>query len=182
MKVVAIVGSIRKDSYNLKLAQTIQERYQDKFDMEIAPIEHLPFYNQDIEQNAPEVVTKFKKKVANADAVFIVTPEYNWSIPGVLKNALDWMSRVDNVLVNKPVLVAGASGGILGTIRAQLHLREILASPGLKARLLPPGGNEILVNLANQKFDAATGRLTDESTLTFLDDVVGTFIDFVNHS
>ena len=94
MKVVAIVGSIREDSYNKKLAKFVQKRYQDRFDLEILDISVLPFYNQDIELDPPEEVIKFKAKVKAADAVLWVTPEYNASIPGVLANAIDWLSRV----------------------------------------------------------------------------------------
>jgi chromate reductase, NAD(P)H dehydrogenase (quinone) len=103
MKIVALVGSLRNESYNLQLVKTMQERYKDRFDLEIAEIRNLPHYNQDEEINPPQVVTTFKRQVADADGVLIVTPEYNWSIPGVLKNALDWLSRVDKVLVGKPV-------------------------------------------------------------------------------
>ncbi|MFP3416076.1 NAD(P)H-dependent oxidoreductase, partial [Bacillus sp. SIMBA_074] len=84
MKIVAIVGSIRKESYNLKLAKYIQTRYQDRFDLEILNIRDLPFYDQDIENEPPAVVKEFKSKVADADAVLWVTPEYNGPIPGVL--------------------------------------------------------------------------------------------------
>ncbi|MCL6594023.1 MAG: NAD(P)H-dependent oxidoreductase, partial [Alicyclobacillus sp.] len=131
MKAVALVGSLRKDSYNMKLARFLQERYRNHWEMEIVDISSLPFYNQDQEEAPPPVVSQFKQQIRNADAVMIVTPEYNWSIPGVLKNALDWLSRVDRVINQKPVLVAGASQSLLGTVRAQLHLREILSSPGL---------------------------------------------------
>ncbi len=102
MKVVAIVGSIRKDSYNLKLAKYIQKRYRDCLDIEILTVGDLPHYDQDTELNPPEVVTVFKRKVAHADAVLWITPEYNYSIPGVLKNAIDWLSRVEKVMFGKP--------------------------------------------------------------------------------
>ncbi|OXB86659.1 NADPH-dependent FMN reductase [Geobacillus thermocatenulatus] len=178
MNIVALVGSLRKDSYNRKLAEWMRERYKDKFQLDIADIGALPHYNQDDELNPPEVVAAFKRQVANADGVLIVTPEYNWSVPGVLKNALDWLSRVDKVLVNKPVMIAGVSTGMMGTIRAQLHLRQILQSPGLAAKVLPPAGNEVLVNVASQKFDEA-GNLVDAATVEFLDQVIGRFIEWV---
>ena len=175
MKIVAIVGSIRKDSFNKQLAQTIQERYSEKFDLELLDISVLPHYDQDTENDPGEAVTTFKQKVNDADAVIIVTPEYNWSIPGVLKNALDWLSRVDRVLIGKPVMAAGAATGLMGTIRAQLHLRDILT--GLQVKLLPPAGNEILINQASGKF--MDGRLADEATLKFLDDVIERFVKFI---
>ena len=114
MKVVAIVGSIRKDSYNLKLAKHVQNRYADQFEVEILDLAPLPIYNQDIELEAPQVVLDFKAKVKEADAVLWVTPEYNATIPGVLGNAIDWLSRVDKVMNGKPSIVMGTSMGILG--------------------------------------------------------------------
>ncbi|WP_042457053.1 NADPH-dependent FMN reductase [Neobacillus dielmonensis] len=178
MKLVAIVGSLRNGSYNRLLAETIQERNTGHFDLEILDIGVLPHYNQDEELNPPESVVQFKKKVKEADGVLIITPEYNWSIPGVLKNALDWLSRVDKVLIGKPVMTAGAATGIMGTIRAQLQLRQILTA--LQVKLLPPAGNEILISQAQNKFDAETGKLTDEATISFLDTVIDRFVDLVN--
>lgn len=178
MKLVALVGSIREESYNLALVKTMQERYGDKVELKIANIKELPFYNEDAENDPSEVVKLFKQEISEADGVIIATPEYNWSIPGVLKNALDWLSRVDKVLQKKPTMICGASMGQVGTLRAQLHLRQILASPGLTARVLPPAGNEVLVNFASTKFD--NGRLIDEPTLEFIDGVFDRFIGWVN--
>lgn len=180
MSFAAIVGSLRQASYNLQLALTIKERFQDKFELDIVGIGSLPFFNQDLEHDPPETVVAFKKTIAAKDGVLILTPEYNWSVPGVLQNALDWLSRGDKVLIGKPVMIAGASPGLMGTIRAQLHLRQILASPGLQARVLPAAGNEILITQCIGKFDETAGRLTDEATLEFIDAVVNRFIDFAN--
>lgn len=177
LKLVAIVGSLRKDSYNRHLAATIQERNLDKFDLEILDLRVLPFYNQDEENNPPQSVVDFKRKVNEADGVIIITPEYNWSIPGVLKNALDWLSRVDKVLIGKPVMTAGAATGLMGTIRAQLHIRQILTA--MQVKLFPPAGNEILINQASIKFDPESGRLTDEATVQFVDEVIDRFVQFV---
>ena len=178
MKIVAIVGSIRKESLNKQLAVTMKDRYAERFELEILDIATLPFYNQDDELDPPQVVVDFKKKVSDADGVLIYTPEFNWSFPGVLKNALDWLSRVDFVLRNKPVHIVGASGGPLGTIRAQLQLRQVLAQ--MRANVLHPVGNEILVGSAGQKF--TDGRLTDEATLTFIDGVMERFVSHVQTS
>ncbi|MCQ6280632.1 NAD(P)H-dependent oxidoreductase [Bacillus sp. EB600] len=178
MKVVAIVGSIRKDSYNLKLAQYIQKRYQERFELEILNIRELPFYDQDIENNPPEVVINFKNKVKNADAVLWVTPEYNGTVPGVLVNVIDWLSRVDKVMIGKPSWIMGASMGNLGTVKAQMHLRDILFSPGISSPLLP--GNEVYVGAVHTKLDEA-GNMTDESTVQFIDSVVDNFIKWYNH-
>jgi len=177
MKVVAIIGSIRKESYNLKLAEYLQKKYKEHMDIEILSIRDLPHYDQDEELNPPQVVTEFKSKVANADAVLWVTPEYNYSIPGVLKNAMDWLSRVDKVMIGKPSWIMGASMGVLGTVRAQQHLRDILFSPGMGSPLLP--GNEVYVGAVHEKIDE-TGNLTHEPTIKFIDMVVDNFINWYN--
>jgi len=179
MMILAIVGSLRKKSYNMQLAKTMQERYKDKFTMKIADIGSLPYFNEDEENDPPQIVKNFKKDIADSDGVFIFTPEYNWSIPGVLKNALDWTSRGDKVLIDKPVMIFGVTTGMLGTVRAQMHLREILSSSGVQARIFPTGGNEILINYASHKFDEETGRMVDEYTLKFLDDKINKFIEFI---
>lgn len=163
----------------MKLAKIMQERYKDKLNIEIADIRSLPHYDQDDELNPPQAVKDFKEAVRQADGIIIITPEFNWSIPGVLKNALDWASRVDKVFVGKPVMTLGASMGMLGTIRAQLHLREILVSPGIQAKILPPGGNEVLIPFAQQKFTEGSNELTDTGTLQFLDSKIDLFINFV---
>ncbi|MCI1592681.1 NADPH-dependent FMN reductase [Heyndrickxia oleronia] len=177
MKIVAIVGSIRKESYNLKLAKYIQTRYAERFELEILNIKDIPHYDQDIEMNPPEVVTEFKGKVAEADAVLWVTPEFNYSIPGVLKNAIDWLSRVEKVMIGKPSWIMGATMGALGTVRAQQHLRDILFCPGVGSPLLP--GNEVYVGAVHEKIDES-GNLTHEPTVKFIDLVVDNFINWMN--
>ena len=179
MNIVTIVGSLRKESYNMQLAKTMQERYKGKLNIKIADIRSLAHFDQDEENNPPQPVKEFKEAISNADGVIMITPEYNWSVPGVLKNALDWASRVDKVFIGKPVMTLGATPGMLGTVRAQMHLREILVAPGIQAKILPPGGNEVLIGFVNQKFDEQTGQLVDEGTLSFLDNKVEAFIDFV---
>ncbi|MCL6516070.1 NADPH-dependent FMN reductase [Alicyclobacillus sp.] len=176
MNGIALVGSLRQASFNMRLARWMQERYRGRWDIEVEPIGELPFFNQDQESQPPATVRAFKERIRRAQSVLIVTPEYNWSVPGVLKNAIDWLSRGDKGMIGKPVLVAGVSTGMMGTIRAQLHLREILASPGVGARPLPPGGNEILVTFAQDKFSDA--GLTDEATIQFIDQVVDRFLAF----
>lgn len=176
MKIVALVGSLRKGSFNMQLVKTIEKRYSHLFELEIADIGILPHYNEDDEKNPAEAVKQFKQQIAEADAVIISTPEFNWSVPGVLQNALDWTSRVERPLVGKPVLPMGASQGVLGTVRAQLHLRQVLMSMGVNAKIMPPAGNEIFIGAAGQKF--TDGELTDETTLQFLDQVIDKFVAF----
>ena len=109
MKIVALVGSLRNDSFNRQLVNSIEKRYSHHFEVEVADIGILPHYNEDTELTPSAEVEKFKKKIIEADAVLISTPEYNWTISGVLKNALEWLSRVDKPIAGKPVISMGAS-------------------------------------------------------------------------
>ncbi|MBH0231658.1 NADPH-dependent FMN reductase [Halobacillus yeomjeoni] len=175
LKVAALVGSIRKESYNMKLAKFIKDRYKDHLDIRFVPIRDLAHYDQDIENEAPASVRNFKTLLSDVDAFLIVTPEFNHSIPGVLKNALDWLSRGDKEMNGKPTFLAGATMGALGTVRAQMHLRQILNAPGMGAKVLP--GNEILIGHIQHKMDES-GQLTDHRTIDFIDGVVEEFIQF----
>ena len=178
MKVVAIVGSIRKESYNMQLAKFMQKRYTEKFELEVLSLRDLPMYDQDIENEAPQTVLDFKAKVKAADAVLWITPEYNGTVPGVMVNAIDWLSRVDKVMIGKPSFMMGASMGNLGTVKAQLHLRDILFSPGINSPLL--SGNDVYIGAVHTKFDTE-GNLTDEGTVKFLDSVFENFLDWVKN-
>jgi Predicted flavoprotein len=173
MKVVAIVGSIRKNSYNKQLAEFVKARYAETIDLEIVTLNDIPMYNQDIENEPPHEVVDFKAKVKAAEAVLWLTPEYNGTAPGVLINAIDWLSRVDKVMIGKPSLIMGASMGILGTVKAQMHLRDILFAGGVASPVLI--GNEVYVGAAHTKFDAE-GTLTDENTVKFIDSVIHNFV------
>ncbi|MFC0523751.1 NADPH-dependent FMN reductase [Pontibacillus salicampi] len=179
MKIAAIVGSNREDSYNKKLALYMQDRYKESMDMDFVAIDTFPLYNQDEEHRPPSPVQTAYEKITSSDGVLIVTPEYNHSIPAVLKNAIDWFSRTGNPLTAKPVMIAGASQGPLGTIRSQLHLRQILNSPGMSARVLPQ--NEIFVGSVQHKIDDE-GRLTDQATVDFIDNVVENFKTWVHQN
>lgn len=173
MKIVAIVGSLRKESYNRKIAKFMKDRYKGNLDIEILPIDNLPLFSEDIEKDPPIAVVDFKSKVKESEGVLFVTPEYNHSIPGVLKNALDWCSRVDRVMVNKPTFIVGASNGNVGTARCQSHLRQVLNSGGIAAIDLQ--GNQVLIENVQDKFDE-TGNFIDERTIKYLDKVVNNYI------
>ncbi|HHU79410.1 MAG TPA: NAD(P)H-dependent oxidoreductase [Clostridiales bacterium] len=175
MQVVVILGSISEESNNKKLAHYILNRYKDLMDMHLMTLNDLPMYNEDLESSLPEIVKEYKNIIRSSDGVIIVTPEYNHSIPGVLKNAIDWFSRGKRAMVRKPVMIAGASTGMLGTARAQMHLRQILNSGGVSAIALP--GNEVFINNVSDKFDA-DGNLIHQPTISFLDQVVSNFIEW----
>lgn len=177
MNIVAIVGSISKNSYNRKIVEFMKERYRDKIDIQILSIEELPMYNEDIELSPPSVVKEIKDKIKSSDGILIATPEFNHSIPGVLKNALDWFSRVEYVMIDKPSMIIGASQGGFGTIRAQTNLRQILNSGAIRTLNLP--GNEVFISSVQDKVDE-NGVLIDESTIRQLDKVIDNFIEWIN--
>ena len=162
-KIVGIVGSLRKDSYNKHLMVAVKLMAAEKADMdvEIVDIGNLPLFNQDLEAAFPKVAQDLKDKIKAADGIVIATPEYNRSIPGVLKNAIDWVSRPygANAIAGKPVLVLGASGGPIATALAQYHLKQVLLY--LDAKL--SGQPEFFLGAAQDKFDK-NGVLTDAST------------------
>jgi chromate reductase len=129
MKVLTIIGGISANSINKKLLELIKPLSPEDFEFVEFNIASLPFYSQDIEQNVIEPVLEFKEKIFTSSAVLFITPEYNRSIPGVLKNAVDWASRPagKNMWQDKPAAVLGASGGAIGTFGAQMHLKRILS-------------------------------------------------------
>lgn len=176
MKIVALVGSMSKESNNRKIVNFMKERYKEQLEIEILPIEKLPMYNQDIEEDAPEIVEKLRIKIKESDGILFATPEYNHSISSVLKNAIDWFSRVERVMINKPSMIIGATLGNLGTVRAQVHLRQILNSGGVATLNLP--GNEVFISNVHEKLDE-DGNLVDEPTIEYLDKVVKNFIDWI---
>lgn len=163
--IVGFAGSLRKESYNKMLLYAALELLPKNARLEILDLGEIPLFNQDLEHDMPETVRKFKEKIKNADALLIVTPEYNSSIPGVLKNALDWASRPpgDNSLDSKPVAIMSASLGMLGGARAQMHLRQILFSLNTYVVNKP----EVIVNFANEKFDL-DGKFKDEKAKIFI--------------
>ncbi|MGJ9460060.1 NADPH-dependent FMN reductase [Oceanobacillus sp. CF4.6] len=179
MKIVALVGSNRSESYNMKLTRFMKQRYTGKVDIEILPINQLPFYNQDEELDSPAIVKELRGKIKESDGILFATPEYNASISGMLKNAIDWFSRVETVMVGKPAMIVGASMGSLGTVKAQMQLRQILNAPGVGTLTLP--GNEVFIGSVHEKFDEE-GNLNDESTVEFIDSVVTNFVNWAENA
>ena len=163
--IVVIVGSLRKDSINKSVARTLAALSVPGLVFDIVDLAEIPMYNQDLENVFPEAVITLKNKIRNAQGIIVVTPEYNRSIPGMLKNVLDWTSRPygDNAWAGKAVGTMGASVSPLGTAIAQDHLRSILTY--FDAHVL--GQPEIYIGSFMEKVDA-TGNITDGKTLEFL--------------
>lgn len=127
IKVLALIGGISRNSLNKRLYNEIQKHNNTKLSFQTFEIASLPFFSQDLENNPPQIVSEYLQKVKDADAILFITPEYNRSFPGVLKNAIDWGSRPpgNNVWAKKPTAIMGASGGKIGTFGAQQHLRNV---------------------------------------------------------
>src|SRR3954451_1075436 len=172
MKVLAISGSLRHGSYNTMVLRAAQELFPNDVEFELYDgLKEIPAYDEDDDgPDAPVAAERFRSALAGADAVLFATPEYNSSVPGQLKNALDWASRpiATNVLRNKPVAVVGASSGAFGAVWAQAELRKTLAATG--ARVIDV---EVAVGHAEKRFDER-GRLTDENLREELGEVVET--------
>ena len=170
MTILGISGSLRRDSYNTKLLHAAGELLLDDVELEIwRGLKEMPPYDQDDDRDpAPASVERLRRAVAGADALLFATPEYNASVPGQLKNAIDWASRpsATNGLRNKPVAVIGASTGMFGGVWGQAELRKVLAATG--ARVLDA---ELPVGHAHTRFDEA-GYLSDEDVRARLAEVV----------
>jgi chromate reductase, NAD(P)H dehydrogenase (quinone) len=169
LKVLGIAGSLRTGSYNKAALRAAVELKPSGIEIEIFDIATIPVYNEDVrEQGFPPIVEQFRDKIRGADALLMVTPEYNYSVPGVLKNAIDWASRPpDQPFNDKPVAIMGASGSVLGTARAQYHLRQTCVFLNMH----PINKPEVMIARAGEKFDA-NSRLTDETTRKLIADLL----------
>jgi len=159
--ILGFAGSLRRQSYNKAILAAAVETIPDDASLEVFDLEGIPPFNQDLELQPSDKVKEFKARIRAADAILIATPECNYSIPGVLKNAIDWASRPygDNAFDGKPVAVMGASIGTLGTARAQYDLRRSFVF----LNMLPLNQPEVMVSFAQDKVDS-NGRVTDEKT------------------
>lgn len=169
VKIVAFAGSLRKDSFNKAVVNTAKKVAPENVEVEVLDLSGIPLYNQDEEGNMPVSVKEFKRKIKEADAVLIVTPEYNRSVPGVLKNAIDWASRPygDNSFDDKPVATIGATGGeIVGTSAAQYHLRQIFSF--LNAH--PLERPQVFISGAEEKING--GFVVDDDTVVLIKNLV----------
>jgi Predicted flavoprotein len=165
VNVIALSGSLRKGSYNTAALRACQTLAPAGMTIDIGSIADVPLYDADVQAKGfPESVQRLAKQIEEADALLFATPEYNYSVPGTLKNAIDWLSRLQpSPFAGKPAAIIGASMGPVGTGRAQYHLRQIGVFLDLRFLNKP----EVLIGSAHERFDAE-GRLTHEPTREFL--------------
>lgn len=176
LHILGISGSLRTGSINRGLLIAASEMMPEGMTLEIADIAGIPLYNEDdFAESVPEAVNYLKEQILQADGIVIATPEYNHSIPGVLKNAIDWASRPRKTqpFAGKPVAVMGA-GGRSGTVGAQAHLKQVAAALGMEVLLAP----EVAVQRAWEKFDE-NGGLVDENTRQLLKEQMAAFKEFI---
>ncbi|MFW0718828.1 NADPH-dependent FMN reductase [Pedobacter sp. N23S346] len=174
--IIGLCGSLRKGSYNQMLLKVAASLLPDDVDFEIAKYDDIPVYNEDHDLPAvterPESVTRFRALLATADAFIIASPEYNYSIPGGLKNVIDWASRgKDSPLMHKPVAVIGATQGLWGTVRMQAAFLPVFTFLNMNPVLQP----EVLVAQAQNKFDES-GNLNDEMTMSLIKEKINKLV------
>lgn len=174
---IGIAGTNRQGSTNRRLLQFIKEHFADKAEIELMDIGCLPVFYKTPDRSVPERVTEMAKKIEASDGVIISTPEYDHGVPAVLMNALEWLSYGVHPFADKPVMITGASYGMLGTSRAQLMLRQMLDSPELSARIMP--SSEYMVGHSLQAFDDE-GNLKEGALVNRLDGLFADFDTFVD--
>lgn len=176
-KIGVVVGSLRKESFSLKVAKNLAKLFPEGYETEFIEIGHLPLYNEEYDGNSPDEYVSFRKVVSGVDAVLFVTPEYNRSVPGVLKNALDVGSRPygESVWDSKPAAIASQSISNLSGFGANHHLRQSLTFLNMPVVQQPE------VYLANsQNMVDESGNINDEQTVQFLQSFVDAFVDLIN--
>jgi chromate reductase len=161
VRILGVPGSLRRASFNRGALHAAREVLPSNATLEIFDLNGIPPFSEDDEQALPARVVELKARIREADAILIATPEYNYSVPGVLKNAIDWGSRPygDNAWDGKPVAIMGASIGTTGTARAQYHLRQMFVFLNMH----PVNRPEVMISAAAQRFDER-GRLVDEKS------------------
>lgn len=176
VQVLVLIGGISKNSLNKKLFQAVRNVSGQPFNYKVFDISHLPFFSQDIENEPPSIVTEFKRHIEHADAILFVTPEYNRSLPGVLKNAIDWGSRPygQSVWENKIAGIIGASVGNIGTFGAQQHLRLILSYLNVRVMEQP----EFYLN-GSKAFDEK-GHLLSSDVLFLIEKFLKSFSKWID--
>lgn len=179
MKLVAIVGTNAGFSYNRLLLEFMKAHFADAADIDVCEIKDIPMFNENVPDDDPPAAKALGRAIAEADGVIVGCPEHNHSVPSALKSVLEWLSYRVHPLNGKPVMIVGASYHPQGSSRAQIHLRQILDSPGVGARVLP--GSEFLLGNVKTAFDDQ-GRLTDQATIDFLEQCFADFVDFARSS
>ena len=178
-KFIAIVGSNSNKSTNRELLKYMQKHFQNQAEIELVEIKDLPIFKKSADKYVPQAAKDIAQKIETADGVIIATPEYDHSVTAALSSALAWLSYGIHPLVDKPVMITGASYGSLGSSRAQAQLRQILDSPEIKARIMP--SSEFLLGHSLQAFDDQ-GDLKDEDAIKQLNGLFKDFLQFVNIS
>jgi chromate reductase len=175
LTILGIAGSLRQASYNRMALRAAQQLSPEGAKIETFDLQGIPLFNQDDEKTPPAIVTEFKKCIRAADAILIVTPEYNYSVPGVPKNAIDWASRPygDSAWNDKTVALMSAAGGVLGGARAQYHLRQSF----IFLNMHPLNQPEVMIAKAQEKFDA-NGNLTDEAAKKLIQQLLQNLVDW----
>ena len=175
IRILGIAGSLRRQSYNRAALRAAAGLVPEGASIEIFELDGIPPFSEDDEQNPPEKVVELKRRIREADAVLIVTPEYNYSIPGVLKNAIDWASRPygDSAWSGKAAAIMGASVGSIGTSRAQYHLRQMMVF----LNMFPINQPEVMIGNASERFDAE-GNLTDDQTKEFIRQLLQNLVEW----
>jgi len=175
IRILGIAGSLRRQSYNRAALRAAAQLAPEGATVEIFELDGIPGFNQDEERNPPAKVAELKRKIREADAILFVTPEYNYSVPGVLKNAIDWASRPygNSAWNGKPAAIMGASIGTIGTARAQYHLRQMMVF----LNMFPLNQPEVMIGNAGDRFDES-GNLADETTKDYIRKLLQSLIDW----
>jgi chromate reductase, NAD(P)H dehydrogenase (quinone) len=175
VRILGIAGSLRRGSYNQAALRTAKLLVPENSEIDLFPLDGIPIFNEDDEKRPPSSVVELKKRIRSADAVLIVTPEYNYSVPGVLKNAIDWASRPhgDSAWSGKSAAIMGSSLGAIGTARAQQHLRQIFAALNLFLLNTP----EVVIADAAHRFNEH-GSLIHEPTKQLIRELLKNLVDW----
>ncbi len=174
VRILGIAGSLRRESYNRSALRAAIQLAPAGAQVETFELDEIPIFNQDNEKDPPPAVAEFKRRIRDADAILFVTPEYNYSIPGVLKNAIDWASRPygDSAWNGKVAAIMGASPGVLGTARAQYHLRQTFVFLNMFAVNQP----EVMIGHAHERFDEQ-GNLKDETSKKLIGELLQNLVN-----
>jgi chromate reductase len=177
VRILGIAGSLRRGSYNQAALCAAKSLAPENSEIDLFPLDGIPLFNEDDEKRPPSSVVELKRRIRSANSVLIVTPEYNYSIPGVLKNAIDWASRPhgDSAWFGKSAAIMGASPGAIGTARAQQHLRQILVALNLFTLNQP----EVVISDAAHRFDE-NGNLIHEATKQLIQELLRNLVDWTH--